>query len=162
MITSIKTSKEIEEIAYLGNIIWHEAYASILTEDQIEYMVENFQSVKAIKEQIAHGYEYFIISLDGKNVGYCGVEIQSDNKMYLSKMYLLASAHGKGLFKEMLNHLISISKDKGVSAIWLTVNRNNARAIAAYNKNGFKTIRTQISDIGNGFVMDDFVMELTL
>lgn len=44
----------------------------------------------------------------------------------------------------------------------LTVNKNNVKAIRAYEKTGFKNIGSLVQDIGNGFVMDDYKMEQTV
>ena len=161
MIREISGDSDIRLIAQMAQEIWNEAFSGIITQEQINYMVDKYQSYHAMKDQIENqGYTYFIISKDGKDAGYCGVQVKEDNSLYLSKMYLLKEARGQRLFEQMTNHLIKLCRDKGISRIWLTVNKHNDRAIAAYIKNGYKNIRSQTTDIGNGFVMDDYVFEL--
>jgi len=163
MIKEIDTSEQLKAIAVMADEIWHDAYAGIITEAQILYMLDKFQSFEAMQKQMAEeGYRYFIISHEGKDAGYCGIKVDDEGKMYLSKMYLRRSARGLGLFDEMLDTLKDICRKGGIRYIWLTVNKHNDRAVAAYIKNGFTTIRDQVGDIGQGFVMDDYVMQLTV
>lgn len=163
MIREISIDSDIRLIAKMAQEIWHEAFSGIITEEQICYMVDKFQSYHAMKDQIENqGYTYFIISKDGNDAGYCGVQTRDDNSLYLSKMYLLKGARGHRLFEQMTNHLTRLCRDKGISRIWLTVNKHNDRAIAAYLKNGYRNIRSQTTYIGNGFVMDDYVFELNI
>lgn len=77
-------------------------------------------------------------------------------------MYLKKEFRGRGLFTEMTNFLVEMCRSNGLSAIWLTVNKHNARAIAAYEKNGYRNIRSQTTDIGGGFVMDDYVYQFII
>lgn len=161
MIREISNDNDIRMIADMAETIWHEAFAGIITEEQIEYMLDKFQSYNAIKDQTEnHGYRYFILDAGGVDAGYCGIRKQEDGTMYLSKMYLLASARGRGLFAEMACYLTDICRKEGIRKIWLTVNKNNGRAMAAYTKCGFRNVRNQVTDIGRGFVMDDYVFEL--
>ena len=161
MIREISGDSDIRLTAQMAQEIWNEAFRGIITQEQINYMVDKYQSYHAMKDQIENqGYTYFIISKDGKDAGYCGVQVKEDISLYLSKMYLLKEARGQRLFEQMTNHLVKLCRDKGISRIWLTVNKHNDRAIAAYIKNGYKNIRSQTTDIGNGFVMDDYVFEL--
>ncbi len=161
MIRETSNDSDIQLIARMAQEIWTEAFAGIISKEQIEYMIDKFQSYRALKNQtVNEGYKYFIITEDGKPAGYCGVQEKEDNSLYLSKMYLLKEARGHRLFEQMTKHLVDMCRAKGISRIWLTVNKNNGRAIAAYSKNGYKNIRSQTTDIGNGFVMDDYVFEL--
>ncbi|OBZ14175.1 hypothetical protein A8L34_09440 [Bacillus sp. FJAT-27264] len=66
---------------------------------------------------------------------------------------------GKGYASQAMKFLVQLCKDKGIGTIWLMVKKYNTDAIAIYEKKGFRTVRTQVADIGNGFVMDNFIME---
>jgi len=161
MIKEVTTDEDVQTVAQLAVPIWHEAFAGIITDGQIDYMIEKFQSYEAIIRQRAEeGYMYMLCLLGGKAVGYCGIQPKNDGTLYLSKMYLQKEARGQGLFTEVVKFLKGHCKAHGLHSIWLTVNKNNARAIAAYEKNGFTNIRSQVADIGHGFVMDDYVYEL--
>ena len=158
-IREIEAGHDIMEVNRLAGLIWHEAYRGIISREQIAYMVERFQSVRAITEQVAlDGYRYFLLVDEGRAVGYCGVQMR-DGELFLSKIYLLAEVRGRGLFPQMLEHLTDLCRDRGLRTIRLTVNRHNERAIGAYRRAGFREVRTQVTDIGGGYVMDDYVME---
>ena len=62
----------------------------------------------------------------------------------------------------MLDFLIDRCKADKLSYIYLTVNKNNTSAINAYKKWGFITEKEACTDIGNGFVMDDYIMKINV
>lgn len=156
------SKEDIKSLAEIANEVWHQHFASILTLDQIDYMVDKFQSEHAMAEQIkTAGYEYYFLQWDGKFIGYTGFREDND-KLFLSKLYILKDFRGNGFASNTFNFLQSICKERGLHAIWLTVNRYNDHTIEVYKKKGFKILRTQIADIGNGYVMDDYIMEKDL
>lgn len=155
----VHTHEEIETTASLASLIWRETYATLLQPEQIDYMIEKLQSAGAIQSAIENdGYEYYIVEYEGQNAGYLGVQ-PADGKLLLSKVYLQAAWHGKGIAPQIFRYCEQLAARRGCDTLWLTVNRHNARAVAAYKKNGFAVARTQVVDIGGGFVMDDYVME---
>lgn len=160
LIREIESGHDIMEVNRLAGRIWHEAFRGIISREQIAYMVEKYQSVRALTEQLAlDGYRYFLIEEPAGAVGYCGVQLR-EGRMFLSKIYLVKEVRGRGYFGQMLHRLIELCREKGVGTIFLTVNRHNERAIGAYRRAGFREVRTQVTDIGSGYVMDDYVMEL--
>ena len=150
---------EIPVLAALADAIWHEYFPCILTEEQIDYMVDRFQSEHAMREQVSdHGYRYYFIESDGMVIGYTGIVPEGD-RLFISKVYLKKEHRGKGLGTQALKSIFSICEDEGFKSAYLTVNKGNQKAITAYERNGFRTVRSQVTDIGKGFVMDDYVME---
>lgn len=150
---------EIPKLASLASGIWHEYFPCILSEGQIDYMVDMFQSEHAMREQVSgKGYRYFFLDDGGSIVGYTGLVPEGD-RLFLSKLYLREECRGKGLGSQALKLIFELCQREGFGSVYLTVNRNNSVAIRAYERNGFVTVRTQVADIGNGYVMDDFVME---
>ena len=146
---------EINELAELASEIWHEYWPCILTAEQIDYMVEKFQSKKVIKEQIKNeNYTYYFIKVDNEIAGYVGVSDKKDY-LFLSKLYIRKEFRHQGLGRLAFNEI----KNLGFKKIRLTVNKYNKNTINAYLKYGFKTIDSVVSDIGCGFVMDDYIME---
>ena len=126
-------------------------------------MVGKFQSLEAITKQIADGWEYYIVREDGHDLGYTGlVPDRQISKLQLSKLYILASARGKGVGVRLLNFIEQKCREEGFTTLWLTVNRFNTDPIAWYKKRGFVTVDEVKMDIGNGFVMDDYIMEKTI
>ncbi|GIP32806.1 GNAT family N-acetyltransferase [Paenibacillus sp. J2TS4] len=159
VITRVETEEEVELLAQLASKIWNEYYISILSKEQIDYMLSKFQSVQAIAGQMNNqGYEYYLMNAYGSHIGYLAIK-QEEGKMFLSKFYIQQEHRGKGYASQAMEWLVRICKDRRLGVIWLTANRHNHAAIAVYEKKGFRTVRTQVADIGNGFVMDDKVME---
>lgn len=144
-------------MAELASEIWHEYWPCILTPEQIDYMVENFQSENAIKEQIANeNYTYYFLITDGKVAGYTGVSDKGEY-LFLSKLYIKKEFRHQGIGRKAFEEI----KKLGFNKIQLTVNKYNKNTIDAYLKYGFKIIDEAVTDIGNGFVMDDYIMEYT-
>lgn len=147
--------EEIKELAELTSAIWHEYWPCILTEEQINYMVEKFQSEKAIVEQINNeNYRYYFLLDNGEKFGYTGVSDKGEY-LFLSKLYIKKEFRHKGYGKLAFDEI----KKLGYDTIRLTVNKYNKNTIDAYLKYGFKVIDEDVTDIGNGFVMDDYIME---
>lgn len=161
-IIQVKTDEQLKTLAEKANVVWHEFFPCILTEGQIDYMVEKFQSYEAMKNQMENdGYEYYFITAGDKILGYTGIKKEAE-RLFLSKLYLLKENRGKGYASEAFEFLINYCKKNGLKSIYLTVNKQNEHTIAVYKKKGFKIIDTQVADIGNGYVMDDYIMELKL
>lgn len=159
MFPHVDTAEEIAVVARLAAEIWREYYVSMITIEQIDYMISKYQSVSAITDQIHHqGYEYYLIHHDGFTVGYMSAR-QEEGKLFLSKFYISKEHRGRSYASRALAFLEQMCKERNLSHIWLTVNRNNASSIGVYEKKGFRSVREQCADIGNGFVMDDFIME---
>nr|WP_294490407.1 GNAT family N-acetyltransferase [uncultured Anaerosporobacter sp.] len=158
----VKEQEEINVVAELGTKIWHEHYSSILEPAQIDYMVDKFQSANAVALQINdQGYEYYLVKDEDSVVGYIGLVMETD-RVFLSKLYIAKEARGKGLASKAFVFLTELASSNKKQAIWLTVNRYNSGSIAVYEKKGFIKVREQVSDIGNGYVMDDYVMEMAI
>lgn len=147
---------EIKELASLASSIWHEYWTCILSPEQIDYMVENFQSEKAITNQIENeNYTYYFILHNGKYAGYFGVSDKKDY-LFLSKLYIKKEFRHQGIGAKAFEKIKEISDGRKIQ---LTVNKYNTNTINAYKKWGFKTIDAVVTDIGNGFVMDDYILE---
>lgn len=158
----VNGTEEVKKLAEIANEVWHQHFITILSLEQIDYMVEKFQSEKAMTAQMAEqGYEYYFLHNCGKNIGYTGVRVDKD-KLFLSKLYILKDYRGLGFASETFCFLENLCRDRGLKAIWLTVNRYNTDTIAVYKKKGFEIIRTEVADIGQGYVMDDYIMEKVL
>lgn len=156
----IKTDDEIKELVSLADEIWHEAFSSLLTLSQIDYMLDKFLSITAIKDSMKTGYEYYFLFDKDEVLGFTAICPKNDNTLFLSKLYLKKEKRGKGYLKSTFDFLKDCAKNKKLKSIWLTVNKHNDRAIAGYRKMGMYIIRSEVTDIGNGFVMDDYVFSL--
>jgi len=147
--------KTIENLAVT---IWQEHYIPIIGVQQVEYMLNKYQSVNAIKAQLKEGAEYYLIKYQNIIVGYFSY-CKKEESLFLSKIYILSALRGKGVGKTAMMYIQSKAEQMGYSSISLTVNKNNEASIKAYEKMDFKKIKKMVVDIGNGFVMDDYLME---
>ncbi|MCM1314556.1 MAG: GNAT family N-acetyltransferase [Alistipes senegalensis] len=162
-IEKIKSISELREIAILAEKIWHECFTGIISEEQIDYMVEKFQSFDAMKNQVINqDYYYMSVRNDGTLCGYIGVKPENDDRFFLSKLYLHESVRGKGIASEMLAKVFEEARNAGKKSVYLTVNKHNSHAVEVYKKTGFSVIDSVVTDIGGGFVMDDYIMEYKL
>lgn len=152
---------ELEKVEALASVIWREHYTPIIGEDQVAYMLEKFQSVKTMRQQIAQGYHYFLINDGEIPLGYLSYEKRME-KLFLSKIYVLQNYRGKGIGTLGMNFVMDTAKALGCTAVSLTVNKYNHNSIKAYEKVGFINKKELVQDIGGGFVMDDYLMEISL
>ena len=158
----VKSENEVQLVADLAYIIWNEHYVPIIGQDQVNYMVANFQSAEAMAKQIqAEGYEYYIIRQLSVPAGYISIKL-TDNELFLSKFYIIKEKRGTGLGKEGLKFICNRAKTLSAKSIKLTVNKYNTNSIKAYEKMGFVNAGSIVTDIGEGFVMDDYIMKLDL
>ena len=154
---AVHTAQEVAEVAGLATEIWYEYYVPIIGRAQVDYMVEKFQSTAAINDQIACGYEYFLIEHAGEAVGYLALQSQPAH-LFISKFYLLHRMRGTGLGRASMEFIETLSRERGLSRLALTVNKYNP-ALQFYVRRGFENCGSVVADIGNGFVMDDYRME---
>jgi len=153
--------KQIETVEKLASEIWNQHFIPIIGKVQVDYMLEKFQSKKALSEQIKQGYLYFLIKTGNDDVGYLGV-LPKKNELFLSKFYIRFSERGKGFGKKTLQFVEKLAEEKGLHKLTLTVNKNNTSSINAYEKMGFTNTGGIVQNIGNNFIMDDYKMEKLL
>lgn len=157
-----ESDKSIQITADLAKTIWSTCYQGIITDEQASYMIDKFQSYEVIKRAIeTEHYTYFQAWAENKPVGYCGVQPQQE-RLFLSKLYMLESCRGKGIGTALIKQAIRFAKEQGLKAVYLTVNKQNETGIALYKHLGFEITDAVQSDIGNGYIMDDYIMELKL
>lgn len=155
---TLEEREKIKTLSALASSIVKEHYDPILGAEQNDYMIEKFQSVKGITEQLENGYEYDLVKEGEGLAGFLGFYPRKE-ELYLSKLYLRKEERGKGLSKKMLAFLVQKAREKGLASIVLNVNKYNDSSIQAYKKLGFAKIGEEVNDIGHGYVMDDYVLE---
>ena len=148
----------IKEMSEMATAILREHYDPIIGKEQNDYMLDMFQSVEAVTEQLSHGYNYYFAKKDGANAGFLAF-YPREGALYLSKLYLYKDQRGKGFSRVMLEFLKEKAKELGLNRIELNVNRNNP-SVQIYEKLGFTVAWEEKNDIGNGFYMDDYVYAL--
>ena len=149
---------EFEIIERLAKQIWHQHYPDIIGLAQVEYMLTKFNSAKAIENDVKAGAQFYYLTFNETPVGYTAIKAETD-VLFLSKLYVSEDFRGKGIGRVALNFIDEEAKKQQLLGISLKVNKYNTASIAAYERLGFKNVKASVTDIGNGFVMDDFEME---
>lgn len=158
-ITLCQSDEQLKALEVLAKDIWNEYYVSITSQEQVDYMLEKFQSYEAIKKAInEEGYVYYVAYNDGQMVGYCGIRPEG-NRLFLSKLYVHKSARGKHISTEFFAVMDRFAKEHKLDKIYLTCNKYNDDSLALYAHKGFQVIDALESDIGNGLIMDDYILE---
>lgn len=157
-IINVTNMELIYSLSAVADDIWHQHFTPIIGEKQVDYMLEKFLSPDALVEQINSGYEYFLLSYDYTFAGFVGIHEEND-ALFLSKFYIHQDFRGKKMGSYMFQKLIEICKMRNLKKIWLTCNKHNDVTLAIYDHLGFKIVREEVTDIGNGFVMDDYILE---
>ena len=158
------TVNDLPVIRQLAYEIWPAAYGDILSDAQLNYMLEKMYSLPSLQHQLLNlKHSFIIISENNTAIGFASFSAHQENPriFHLNKIYVHPSKHGKSFGKQILNHVISEIKLLGATSLQLNVNRNNA-ALHFYKKQGFSILREEDIDIGKGFFMNDFVMEKKL
>ncbi len=153
-----ETDSEIQNIAILAEEIWHQHFTDIIGKAQVDYMVEKFQSYPALKEQIENGYEYYQIYSGHSFAGYIGIH-EEESSLFLSKLYIQKEFRGQHISTQAFQFLLELCKKRSLPKIWLTCNKHNGNTLNIYRHWGFVTTREQKADIGNGYFMDDYILE---
>jgi len=155
--------KDIVVIQDLAKKSWSFAYADILEQDQIDYMLDLMYSEETLNQHFENpNYHYYLIQEEDQFLGFVGFELHLEPETTkLHRIYFLKEAQGKGLGKKALKFVVNETEKIGNKRVILTVNKNNS-AKNFYESQGFEIYDEAIFDIGNGYVMDDFLMELLL
>ena len=159
-----------EDRAFIRSVserTWPSTYGHIISQEQIDFMLDWMYSDKSMAEQFEKGHQFYIANLKGADIGFCSVSAEpneeksnTQNAHKLNKLYVLPIAQGTGSGKALLNKAIEVAKTEKSASLFLQVNKQN-NAYTFYLKNGFVKEQECKFDIGNGFYMDDYVMRLT-
>jgi GNAT superfamily N-acetyltransferase len=155
-------SDDLSIIRELAQQIWPVAYGDILAPSQLTYMLDKFYSIDSLRQQLLDAHHRFILISDvDRPVGFASYSCKKDHShtCRVHKIYVLPEQQGKGTGKMLLAYIIGDSKETGANSLELNVNRHN-KARYFYEKQGFIVKKTEDIDIGAGYFMNDYVMEL--
>lgn len=154
---------DIPTIGYLAQQIWPETYGSILTSEQLEYMLDMSYSPDSLNDQITKQHHRFLIAeLDEDAVGFASFSPAGDEGVFkLHKIYVHPKTQGLGVGRALLGFVTDQILEEGASTLRLNVNRYN-KARQFYEKQGFHITQEVDIEIGNGFQMNDYIMEKPL
>lgn len=154
---------EIPVIRSLIHQVWKPTYREILSEEQMDYMLEQMYAEPVLRGQMEAGHVFLILTGDQSPLGFAGIEFDHGEKgtCKLHKIYLLPETQGKGMGKMLLHAVKEEARSHHQERLLLNVNRYN-KARYFYEHLGFRVIAEEDIDIGQGYFMNDYLMELTL
>jgi ribosomal protein S18 acetylase RimI-like enzyme len=154
------TETDVEQLVALARKIWYSHYPAIITEAQIEYMLAQRYDPQIVRSELARGDVWWDKLLaGGEMVGFASYLLTgAPGEMKLDKLYVHPAQQRRGYGAMMIAHACSAARSRGCTRLVLAVNKNNRSAIAAYLKHGFRVADSVVKDIGDGFVMDDYIM----
>ncbi len=154
--------KDLATIHNLAHEIWPSAYLEILGRAQLDYMLDRIYSLPSLEHQFSVLNHSFILATENEiPLGFASYSSHQDTKTvyHLNKIYVVPGQQGKKIGKQMLDYVISAIKENDATSLQLNVNRYN-KALHFYEKQGFKIIREEDIDIGEGYFMNDYVLEM--
>lgn len=157
----VMDNTEINILAQKAYEIWHEYFPGIITVQQIDYMLDMFLAPNSIQREMKEGYEFYLLYGDDVFVGFTVLKPEAD-RLFISKLYVDKKHRGQGYGSSMFEIANKIAVKNNLNTMYLTVNKYNTPAIEVYKHKGFEIINEVTTDIGSGFIMDDFVMEFRL
>ncbi|MDR1090800.1 MAG: GNAT family N-acetyltransferase [Prevotella sp.] len=163
--TAIEATKEhLFIIQALSEKVWPHTFRNILTKDQIGYMMDMMYSTSSLEKQMDELNHHYLLAGDsGEYVGYTSYELnyKETTTTKIHKIYILPSMQGKGVGRFLIEAVEEIARQNENNGLSLNVNRFN-KALDFYKRVGFEIIRSEDIDIGNGFLMEDFVLNKKL
>ncbi len=163
-IDPIKGKEDLQIIRDIAHRTWPNTFADILSVKQIDYMLELLYSIPSLENQDSVKKNNFLLAYKKNTpIGFASYElnINEGHSTKIHKIYFLPSSQMKGYGRQMMDYIKQIARDKNQQSLLLNVNKYN-KAIEFYEYLGYKIIKEEVIDIGSGYIMDDYVMELLL
>ena len=157
------TDNNFTSIRAIAAAVWPIAYGAILSKEQLDYMMEMMYSIISLQQQAASNKHFILAIEDGIPIGFASYEFnyKGTSKTKIHKVYILSNQQGKGIGKMLIDYITKEATQYKQEGLHLNVNKNNV-AQHFYKKLGFTILYEEILDIGNGYVMDDFVMGISI
>ncbi len=152
---------DINDIQRIARETWPAAYGELLSKEQLDYMLEQMYSETSLQEQMDKGHRFLMAELDGNTFGFASVSAEGDDRFKLNKLYVMPITQKTGAGKALLDEVINYAKQNAGTKLFLQVKRDN-NAKGFYEKHGFIITGELDLDIGNGYFMNDYIMELSL
>jgi diamine N-acetyltransferase len=150
---------DIDELVAVAHRIWHAHYPGIITVEQIDYMLERgYNRATILDEMTRQGIIWLAIADGAALIGFVSIGPYEADTIKLHKLYLLPEYHGSGIGSRALARVEQLARNARVHTLVLNVNKHNLKAIRSYERAGWHINHEVINDIGNGYVMDDFIM----
>lgn len=149
-------NSHIQQIIEVAKLTWHETYSTILSNEQLDYMLKEIYTEKSLIRQMNEGQVFFGLFDNERLIAFAAVSALEQYIHKLNKIYLLKEFQGLGLGKKMINFIIEFSKSQGAKSLALNVNRDNP-AVEFYKTLGF-TILKEVDIAIGPYWMNDYEM----
>lgn len=154
---------ELSIVHEIAHATWPDTFKDILSQEQIQYMLNWMYDLKQLENQFNQGHQFYVAELEEKPVGFIGIEpnYPENGITKIHKIYILPNQQGTGIGKKLIEFVKELSIQSEMEGLLLNVNRFN-KAVDFYKAIGFNILFEENIDIGNGYLMEDFVMKLDL
>lgn len=156
----VDTDERAARAKAVAEAAWPETYRGLIPDAQIPYMISRMYDPETIRRETAEGSPFYLLLADGRDAGICSFDLSKRGdrgSAELHKIYLLPAYWSRGIGAWLLAEMAERARAAGAATLWLRVNKGNRRAQKAYKAAGFANVRAVCTDIGGGFVMDDYV-----
>jgi ribosomal protein S18 acetylase RimI-like enzyme len=155
------TEENFSSVRAIAQEVWPVAYGAILSEAQLAYMMDLMYSIPSLQKQVNEKQHHFIIAKEKQEPqGFASFEFNYEGipTTKIHKIYIYTHQQGKGIGKQLINYVANEAKKAQQNSLSLNVNRNNS-ALNFYQRLGFTVVNEVDIAIGNGYLMEDYVME---
>ena len=155
---------DVSAIVLLARVIWQHAYAGMITQMQIDYMLaQRYNAPHLLTELSQPGLWWDQALVTGERVGFSSCYLtDTPGEIKLDKVYVHPDGQRAGVGGALIERVVGRGRAACCDTLVLAVNKQNVRAIAAYERKGFSVRESVCVDIGGGFVMDDFIMSRSI
>jgi len=156
------TPPDVPAISALAREIWQATYPGIITQEQIDFMLEQRYGHERLYDDLEDLHKWLDQAFfEGRRIGFAFSEVYK-GEFKLDKLYIHPDVQRQGVGGQLIAHVAARAKREGYPCVVLQVNKRNVNAINSYKKYGFVVRELTVDDIGQGYVMDDYVMEKKL
>lgn len=157
------TPEYIPAICEIVDKTWVATYADIISQSQIDYMLDMMYSKASLTDQMTTQGHHFLLIKPSESAAYEGFvsfeyDYKNTNTTKLHKLYVIPQSQGSGLGRVLINMVCERAKAYGNNCVRLNMNRDN-KALGFYKNMGFEIVGEEDIDIGNGYLMEDYIFE---
>lgn len=150
--------EDLAKVEKLAREIWPKAFKEIVSNEQINFMLDWMYNLEKMQEEIKNGTVYKLIYYKNKPIGYFAYT-KNQKTIKMDKLYVIPEKQKIGIGSKVIDHIFECVTETSLDSLILAVNKKNSNAIKSYKSNDFKIVDEVNNSIGNGFFMDDYIME---
>ncbi|AAZ98477.1 conserved hypothetical protein [Thiobacillus denitrificans ATCC 25259] len=153
---------DVDAVQSLARTVWQATYPALISQAQIDTMLAARYAAPSVREQLESPRDaWWVARQDGRVVAFAHAQATPPD-CKLDKLYVDPTRQRSGIGAALMDTVVAWARTQQATRLWLQVNRGNAQAIRAYEKYGFRIVEARVFDIGQGFVMDDYILEKAL